>query len=261
MSYFFRLPLGDPAAETLARLEDPSLSVVQTEEELSVYAESREILSRILTLVGVSGCKITKLELTDWRDNWQEDLELVQIGPLTIAPEGKTGDIILTPGRSFGIGHHPTTRLCLELIYKHREKFASKHLLDFGMGSGVLGILALKLGAKSCVGIDIDEDALAAARRNFILNGVSEIEIRSDLEPDDHFEVAVINILSETLRENWERISRTFVQDSFVLVSGFLEGEQTSVLQLIGGELIEGLSLDGWGAVLIVLNQSKLVSI
>jgi ribosomal protein L11 methyltransferase len=113
-----------------------------------------------------------------WEDEWKRFHRPVEVGPLWIGPPWKRPaaglePVVIDPGRAFGTGAHPTTRLCVELLLE----LDRGSVLDIGCGSGVLAIAARKLGFGPVVAIDSDEAAIDAATRNAAANGV-ELEIR-----------------------------------------------------------------------------------
>ena len=141
----------------------------------------------------------------DWNTYTQSQFnEIIVSKSLRIIPpwvnkqgfEGNT--IIIQPGSGFGIGTHPTTRLCLKWI--ERNDIGSNSLLDFGSGSGVLAITAKKLGASFAEGIEIDPKAIDNANHNAMLNGV-DIHFHKTEESlkDDKYDNVVANILSDTI--------------------------------------------------------------
>ena len=117
------------------------------------------------------------------------------------APDPKATNLILDPGLAFGTGSHPTTFLCLqwlsEILCGGQE--APPSVLDYGCGSGILGIAAAKLGAASVLGVDIDDNALIAAADNAINNKVA-LALRHSKEPlDERFDIVIANILTNPL--------------------------------------------------------------
>jgi ribosomal protein L11 methyltransferase len=110
-----------------------------------------------------------------------------------------TERILLDPGAAFGTGSHPTTRLCLRWLESELAENPARTVLDYGSGSGILAIAALKLGAASAVGVDIDEQALETARDNARLNEVTAT-FRSGADPLAlQADITVANILSHPL--------------------------------------------------------------
>ena len=113
------------------------------------------------------------------------------------APEPAALNIVLDPGLAFGTGSHPTTQLCLRWL--ERQIRGGESVLDYGCGSGILAIAAMKLGAACAAGVDIDEQALLAARGNAIQNRV-DVEFRAtDYRPGRAADVVVANILAHPL--------------------------------------------------------------
>lgn len=114
------------------------------------------------------------------------------------APDPGAINLILDPGMAFGTGSHPTTRLCLEWL--EREVAGGESLLDYGCGSGILAIAAARLGAGRVVGVDIDPQAVAAARDNATRNGVAADFFDSAQPVADTFDLVVANILANPLK-------------------------------------------------------------
>lgn len=127
----------------------------------------------------------------DWESSWKENYHPLKISerlwicPSWLTPpDPKAVNVILDPGMAFGTGDHPTTALCLEWLAE--LDCTNKDVIDYGCGSGILSIAALKLGARSALGVDIDPQALDVSRRNMELNGVSE-RFMAYLPPDHNF--------------------------------------------------------------------------
>jgi len=114
-----------------------------------------------------------------WEDAWKKHFHTLRVGKrIVIAPSWRDYsprefDVVvnLDPGMAFGTGHHPTTRMCLELLESLGKP--DMDVLDVGCGSGILSIAAAKLGARSVFGLDVDQTAVKAAKRNATENGVS----------------------------------------------------------------------------------------
>jgi len=123
--------------------------------------------------------QVELLEDKDWVREWMEHFQPMQFGErLWICPSWRdvpdptAVNVLLDPGLAFGTGTHPTTALCLQWLDSLDLK--GKTLVDFGCGSGILAVAALKLGAERVIGIDIDPQAIEASRDNAQRNGVSD---------------------------------------------------------------------------------------
>ncbi|MFP1763358.1 50S ribosomal protein L11 methyltransferase [Lonsdalea quercina] len=153
--------------------------------------------------------KIEQLEDKDWEREWMDNFHPMQFGKrLWICPswrdipDPEAVNVMLDPGLAFGTGTHPTTALCLQWL--DGLDLQGKTVIDFGCGSGILAIAALKLGAARAIGIDIDPQAIQASRDNAQRNGVSErLELYLPQDQPDALsaDVVVANILAGPLRE------------------------------------------------------------
>ena len=114
------------------------------------------------------------------------------------APDPAAISLVLDPGMAFGTGSHPTTRLCLEWL--ERSVTSGCSVLDYGCGSGILAIAAARLGAGRVAGVDIDPQAVVAARSNAERNGVDALFADSALPVAGEYDLVVANILSNPLR-------------------------------------------------------------
>lgn len=153
--------------------------------------------------------KIEQLEDKDWEREWMDNFHPMRFGErLWICPSWRdvpdptAVNVMLDPGLAFGTGTHPTTSLCLQWL--DSLDLEGKTVIDFGCGSGILAIAALKLGAAHAIGIDIDPQAITASRDNAQRNGVSErlsLYLSKDQPEALQADVVVANILAGPLRE------------------------------------------------------------
>ena len=181
--------------------------------------------------------KIEQLEDKDWEREWMDNFHPMRFGQrLWICPswrevpEPEAVNVMLDPGLAFGTGTHPTTALCLEWL--DGLDLVGKPVVDFGCGSGILAIAALKLGAARAVGIDIDPQAITASRDNAERNGVSdrlELYLPKDQPQDLLGDVVVANILAGPLRELAPLISVLPKSGGHLGLSGILESQAESV--------------------------------
>ena len=166
------------------------------------------ILGEAATAIGLAEIPAYTVEAVE-EQNWVQ-LTQSQFDPIRISdrlwivpswhesPDPAAVNLILDPGMAFGTGSHPTTRLCLEWL--ERNVTAGCSLLDYGCGSGILAIAAARLGAGQVAGVDIDPQAVEAARANAERNGVTAVFADSADPVAGEYDVVVANILSNPLR-------------------------------------------------------------
>ena len=181
--------------------------------------------------------KIEQIEDKDWEREWMDNLHPMRFGQrLWICPSWRdvpdptAVNVMLDPGLAFGTGTHPTTSLCLEWL--DGLDLEGKTVIDFGCGSGILAIAALKLGAAHAIGIDIDPQAILASRDNAERNGVSErlsLYLPKDQPQDLQADVVVANILAGPLRELAPMISVLPRVGGHLGLSGVLASQAESV--------------------------------
>ncbi len=165
--------------------------------------------------------------------------------------------VIIDPRHAFGVGTHPTTRLCLECLEKIAESqdwdLEGLEVLDFGCGTGLLAIAAVKMGAERAIGIDNVEETARTARRNVELNELSEkITIKWGGWDQVHQRVDLIfaNLVASALLRSGGEIPRYLRKDGRVVISGFSQnqmGEMESFFSASGLKTIHQSTLDGWG--------------
>ena len=180
------------------------------------------------------------VEDQDWTRAWMDQFQPMRFGrrlwiyPWNIEPSADDADAIvvrLDPGLAFGTGTHPTTALCLEWL--DALDLGGKTLIDYGCGSGVLAIAALKLGAARVVGVDNDPQALAASRDNAARNGVAD---RLALVTPAEFagelaDALVANILAGPLAELAPRFAACVKPGGALALSGILKGQETELVE------------------------------
>jgi ribosomal protein L11 methyltransferase len=214
--------------------------------ELSAYtdAEGEQRLRRAF------GGAASERVPADWPDRWRRFHRPVRIGqvwvgpPWASAPEG-TPAIVIDPGRAFGTGSHPTTRLCLALL----QRLPRGALLDAGCGSGVIAIAAARLGFAPVFALDLDPVAIETTAANARVNAV-QLELRvadATRDPLPEVEAVVANITLESV----ETLGRRLSADLF-LTSGYLASDVPAV---DGYRSRERLEDDGWAADLLVRDE------
>ncbi len=184
-----------------------------------------------------SAYKIEQIEDKDWEREWMDNFHPMQFGKrLWICPSWRevpdenAVNVMLDPGLAFGTGTHPTTALCLEWL--DGLDLTNKTVIDFGCGSGILAIAALKLGAKHAIGIDIDPQAILASRNNSEQNGVAErlqLFLADDKPADLKADVVVANILAGPLKTLYPVINQLVKPNGVLGLSGILSTQAPSV--------------------------------
>ncbi|MDC9580427.1 50S ribosomal protein L11 methyltransferase [Xenorhabdus sp. PR6a] len=190
--------------------------------------------------------KIEQLEDKDWEREWMDNFHPMRFGQrLWICPswrevpEPDAVNVMLDPGLAFGTGTHPTTSLCLQWL--DGLDLTDKTVIDFGCGSGILAIAALKLGAKHAIGIDIDPQAIQASRDNAERNGVSDqltLYLSKDQPKDLECDIVIANILAGPLRELAPVIGSLPKSGGLLGLSGVLASQAEGVAQAYDNEFI-----------------------
>lgn len=199
----------------------------------------------------------TTLEDKNWIRAWMDQFKPLKFGQhLWICPSWLSVDekdsvvVMLDPGLAFGTGTHPTTSLCLS--YLDSLDLKDKDILDYGCGSGILAIAALKLGAKSATGVDIDEQALIASKENAHRNGVEDklqLIMGTDKKLDlPQFPITVANILAGPLAELEPIIASLTQSGGKLALSGILTEQADSVIEAYSKDFVMNKvkDLDGW---------------
>ena len=193
------------------------------------------------------------IEDTNWSNIWRNQYKPLRIGrnlkviqPWTsIDTESSDTVVIIDPGQAFGTGAHPSTQLCLQAIEQYL--IPGDTVLDLGCGSGILAIIAIKLGAHLVTGFDPDHDSMYAARQNAIVNNVFDrlqlVQGSLDaIKKQQQYRIVVVNILSRTIMRLIENgLTNTVAKNGILILSGIL-AEQSAEIEL---------ALDDIGMILI----------
>jgi len=185
------------------------------------------------------------VEDQDWTRAWMDTYQPMRFGrrlwiyPTTVEPADLDADaavVRLDPGLAFGTGTHPTTALCLEWLDALADAgaLAGRHLIDFGCGSGVLAIAALKLGATHAIGVDNDAQAIEASRVNAARNEVGE-KLELYLPQDfraRRADILIANILAGPLAELAEQFAANLAPGGLLALSGILHGQEAELLEI-----------------------------
>ncbi len=211
---------------------DNSLSAFIKEENFN-----EEELNKILSEQKLFYKKIL-IEETNWNAKWESEFEPIIIKNFVAVRaafhqpiKNVEHEIIITPKMSFGTGHHATTYLMLQQM--QHINFAGKTVLDFGTGTGILAIMAKKLGAKNVTAIDNDEWSINNAKENFAANDCADIILmqKDDLINLQKFDIILANINLNVITNNLSGLNNISHSSSILLLSGFLVTDEQILLK------------------------------
>ena len=253
--------------------EDGTLTVngeEKTEEEiLSQVKEELESL-RMFYQIGEGSITVDETEDIDWINNWKKYFKQFYVDDILIIPsweevkeEDKDKMIIhIDPGTAFGTGMHETTQLCIRQLKKYVT--SETELLDVGTGSGILSIIALKMGAKHAVGTDLDPCAVPAVEENKEVNGIAPESfdmmignIIDDKEVQDKvgyecYDIVVANILADVLVPLTPVIVNQMKPGAVYITSGIIDDKEQTVVDAVkaaGLEILEVTYQGEWVSV------------
>lgn len=244
-----------------------SFYLEEEEDKEAVLASVREELEamRSYANVGVGTIEESQTEDVDWVNNWKQYFHQFYVDDVLIIPsweDVKPEDedkmiIHIDPGTAFGTGMHETTQLCIRQIRKHVTP--DTQILDVGCGSGILGMLALKFGAKHSVGTDLDPCAIDATHENMEVNGISKEQyevmignIIDDKEIQDKvgyekYDIVAANILADVLVPLTPVICNHLKKGGIYITSGIIEEKETVVTEAVKAAGLEVLEVTHQG--------------
>jgi ribosomal protein L11 methyltransferase len=206
----------------------------------ALFAEETEIDPILQEIEQTHGfiCDHTEIIAdTDWVRATQSQFDPIQISKrLWITPswhelpDPQAVNLILDPGLAFGTGSHPTTRLCLQWL--DANPLSGKTILDYGCGSGILAIAAMKLGAHSAEGIDIDPQAMIASQQNAEQNNVGVRFALPDAASQQQYDIVVANILTNPLKTLAPLLAKFCRPKGEIILSGILAEQVEDVLAI-----------------------------
>ena len=231
-----------------------------------IYENPIEILKTerdLLKSRGFSDEELGSWEITldekenqDWSKKWKEKWTVTQVtGKISVVPSWldyvpKENEITITldPGCAFGTGTHQTTQLCMKALEKYLKK--GDTMADIGTGSGILAILAVKLGAKSAYGCDNDDTVIDVAKENAEINKVNcKFELTTADNLTKKFDFVCANILHNVLFEIMGDLKNIMKDNGILSLSGILNEKKEVVLEAINREnlkIIDTLEQDQW---------------
>lgn len=254
------MPEDDGAAYLTFYLEE-EVDAVQ------ILARVREELDEMRAYVDVGECTIetSQTEDVDWVNNWKQYFHQFYIDDILVIPsweDVKAEDsdkmvIHIDPGTAFGTGMHETTQLCIRALRKYTKE--DSVILDVGCGSGILGMLALKFGAKYSVGTDLDPCAIEATHENMEVNGIRQDQYEvmigniidnkevQDLVGYEKYDIVAANILADVLVPLTPVIVRQMKPGAVYITSGIIEEKELVVVDAVKAAGLEVLEVNHQG--------------
>ena len=242
-------------------LEEDDASALQKLEQLLTAWQEKYPAWGSLALT------VTPLAEVDWSESWKDNYPPQPVGEkLLVLPywdaenvtEGRL-PVILDPGLTFGTGSHPSTQMVMEVM--ERTVKPGMHCLDLGSGSGILSIAALRLGAESATGIDIDPKAEDIARENSAYNGfaapvftaitgnvLQDKALMSELSAR-HYDVVLVNIVADVIIGLAPVLPAFMAEDTTLICSGILDSRLEDVVNALSGaglQITEILTKEDW---------------
>lgn len=241
-SYFeFNINCNEDIREQLiAELSEENYEgFIETENGFSAYVPEsffkREVFEQLLVKYEINPETVPQRTIAqqNWNAQWEAGYEPIYINnevvikaPFHQLEKSFRFELIIQPKNTFGTGHHETTQLMIRLMFQ--QKFENKNVFDYGCGTGVLGIMAAKLGAKHIYAIDIDEWSIDNVPENMRLNDVENLVFeKGDLSivKPQQFDMILANINKNILLESFEKLSKLLVESGSLLISGFYESD------------------------------------
>jgi ribosomal protein L11 methyltransferase len=226
---------------------------------VALFDPTPDLLGRIAAAAAEAGIDdLPEIELEDVEEQDWVRLTQAQFDPIRVnerlwivpswhtAPDPAAVSLVLDPGLAFGTGSHPTTFLCLQWLSDTLR--GGESVLDYGCGSGILGIAAAKFGASRVLGVDIDENALIAARDNAMNNEVA-LELRHSKDTlNERFDIVVANILTNPLCVLAPLLAGRVAAGGRIALSGVLAAQAEQVIATYAPliALKVGSERDGW---------------
>tara|TARA_R110001599_G_scaffold328532_1_gene542027 strand:+ start:13801 stop:14568 length:768 start_codon:yes stop_codon:yes gene_type:complete len=207
--------------------------------------------------------ELKKIEKQNWNEEWEKNYDPIEVGTDIFVRatfhESKPGfkhEIIIHPQMSFGTGHHETTHqmLALEMTLDHQ----GKTVLDVGAGTGILAIMASKLGASEVSATDIDDWCIDNAKENFALNGIEPKDVLlgtiDEFTFDEPFDILYANINKNVLLAEMEYYSKLTKTGGHLFLSGFYTHDEADILECTaanGFEKLNSTERKNWAAILL----------
>lgn len=246
--------------ELIALLEDyGATGFEQTDETLAAWFEEGFAKDAVLNALNSFSYSVTEIDERNWNEEWERNFQPVRVDDFVAVRahfhspvKNVEHEIIITPKMSFGTGHHATTYLMMRQMRSIR--FDGQTVFDFGTGTGILSILAEKLGAKRLTAVDIDDWSIRNAKENFERNGCSKIDVAlSSTIPQQTFDIILANISRNVILDYMPQLADALLHEAVILFSGLMVADEDAVksmAQNFGLYLHNRQERDGWVSLL-----------
>jgi len=271
------------AGELLSRLDDAAVQGAWEDEGVVhlYWAEDQwndeklvsvqSILADLVQSSRVIPLSVQRVPSQDWNEAWTRSVKPLRIGRLVIRPSWEPVvlgpqdiEIVLDPKQAFGTGHHATTRMLLEWLQEDIR--GGEQVLDVGTGSAILAMAAVKLGAASAIGVEIDSVAVDCAREYVVQNGLNDqIEIVCGTLADlpqgrgTTADLVLANLDRQTVLDLADDLACSALRGASLMVSGILIEQQTEIvdrLSSLGLACVERREEEGWVAMKFLRPES-----
>lgn len=240
-------------------------------DPIQTCEEIKEAIAALATFdidTGLAEIDYKEIFPSDWENEWKKYFKPFRLGNhIVIKPTWETFETLpddlvieIDPGNAFGSGTHETTSMCIEMIEKYMK--TTDTVVDVGCGSGILAIAAGKLGSKSIIAVDIDENAVNTAKENVALNGLTEVtDVRNgDLISviSEKADLVVANIIADIIVKLSDDIDKILKPDALFISSGLIMNKVDWVIEELAlrqFEIIEVMKKGEWA---VVVSKKKL---
>ncbi len=248
------------------------------EDNAGMLMQIKEELNEMKDFLDIGECTIEESETedVDWVNNWKQYFHQFYIDDILVIPswekvkEEDSGKLVIhiDPGTAFGTGMHETTQLCIRALKKYVTE--ESVVLDVGCGSGILGMLALKFGAKYSVGTDLDPCAITATHENMKANGIRKEQYEvmigniidnkevQDKAGYERYDIVLANILADVLTALTPVVIHQMKPGAVYITSGIIDDKEETVIEAVKAAGLTVLEVDHQGEwVSVVARKDK----
>lgn len=248
--------------ELIALLSDyEPLGFEERDTELVAYFKEDKLDKNMYSILSGYTFSEESIEDKNWNEEWERNFQPVRVNDFAAIradfhPPIKDVqyEIVITPKMSFGTGHHATTHMMIEQM--EGIDFKDKEVFDFGTGTGILAILAEKLGAKSVEAIDVDDWSIENTLENFERNNCHHIQVElSSNIPPKQFDVILANINRNVILQYMDQLKKAVRDKGYILFSGLLTTDQDAIeeaCKAVALKLIRYKERSNWISLLFV---------